>query len=220
MIKEYKCATCKADKSLEKADRDRKFPLSEMKIINGNKYCLPHFEVMMDKKCKCSHCGKSLKRRDGVNKNVGIGFKDDVLQGKEKFFCSEECSKSFEEEIYYKHELIKDFMKLHNLKDTTEVPKVIYVQMASFKNKYDMSFKGMSYTMSYITSKRLSMPVDSLWLVVKEYDNARMYYATLNKRKREAENMDTRAKKTRYFKLPSKADKKERVSKILYLPED
>ena len=224
MAQLYKCTGCKVDKSYTKEEQGKKFTLEEMGTIKENKYCFHHLELEMEKRVKCTNCTKTVKRKNGVYVSINTKFsesgQDEEAKKSEKLFCSDSCGAKYQENLLYKDKFFRKYVKFHNLEGFNEIQKVIFVQLEGYRTKREMSYIGMCYTLDYISIKKLTMPKNSVWMILQEYDNARDYFTQINIQNRIMEEMKEVKVVTRYFKLPEKSKREDRVKNLLYLPED
>lgn len=219
MARGYKCTLCKVDKELSIEEKNKTFQLEEMGIIKDKKYCKKHYEQEMLKKSKCEQCGKTIQRKDGVE--VPIEFKtNNTVKSKNRFFCSSACAYNYEQDIFYKEGFIELLLEYFKLEKSSEIPKSVYIQMNMLINKYELSYKGMLFTMKYIMIHNLELKKDNIWLIYYKYDSARKYFTELNRREREVRELKKVEVKTKYFKLPKRSDKEKRKNRLLYLPEE
>lgn len=201
-MKKPKCTICKKEENLT--------------IVNGKYYCKEHFEEFMNTKVTCHQCGKKVTRLDGVP------LIEYSIKKTNKWFCNEKCKNKFNKEQEYKDKLNDELLKYFNYSSSKEAPTSMYVQMNHFIRKYHMTYQGMYLTLQYCISHGLKLEKGNIGLLQWKYELAKEEYIKKMEIEKSARQIDLEKTKTTYYKYISD-DKnmryKQRIEKILYLPD-
>lgn len=186
----------------------------EIIVLNNKKYCQEHYEEYMNIKIACPICNKSVVRKKATPLLSLIENK------KNTWFCSEKCKEKHLTEMEYKDKLTHSLVDYFGYTSTTEISTAIYVQMNIFKKKYNMTYQGMYLTYNYCVSNNIKIEKGSIIVLQWNYEKAKEDYIKNLQIQKSVEKASSQKSKIIYYKYIPQKENKQRIKKILYLPED
>lgn len=186
----------------------------EIITLNSKKYCQEHYEEYMNSKISCPICKKSVVR------NIAVPLLPLTDRKKNTWFCSGKCKEKHLMEIEYKNKLSYSLVEYFGYTSTTEISTAIYIQMDRFKKKYNMTYQGMYLTYNYCVSNNIKIEKGSIIVLQWNYEKAKEDYIKNLQMQKSVEEASTQKSKIIYYKYVPQKENKQRIKKILYLPED